>query len=142
MELAMHCRDSGDRLSVRASYGSEWTVGVRHLFLVVAFPVSVRQQVLEPSDTPRKKVAGFSVIACDVPARIRQRCRSTCPHGLASVASVWRDYSGLHAVRLNCIKLSEARMYTMCLGCWRSYGFMRPVLKHGPRSLTCVRVLG
>ena len=59
MELAMHCRDSDDRCSVRASYGSEWTVGVRHLVLVVAFPVSVRQQVLEPSDTPRKKVAGF-----------------------------------------------------------------------------------
>ena len=108
MELAMHCRDSGDRLSVRASYGSEWTVGVRHLFLVVAFPVSVRQQVLEPSDTPRKKVAGFSVIACDVPARIRQRSRSTCPHGLASVSSVLRDYSGLRAVRLNFVGLSEA----------------------------------
>ena len=84
----MHCRDSGDRLSVRASYGSKWTVGVRHLFLVVALPVSVHQQVLEPSDAPRKKVAAFSVIACDVPARIRQRCRSTCPRGLASVASV------------------------------------------------------
>ena len=45
-------------------------------------------------------------------------------------------------VRLNFVGLSEARMHTMCLGCWRSYGFMRPVLKHGPRSLTCVRVLG
>ena len=30
MELAMHCRDSDDRCLVRASYGSEWTVGVRH----------------------------------------------------------------------------------------------------------------
>ncbi len=59
MELAMHCRDSDDRCSVRASYGSEWTVGIRHLVLVVAFPVSVRQQVLESCDTPRKKVAGF-----------------------------------------------------------------------------------
>ena len=27
------------------------------------------------------------------------------------------------------------------LGCWRN-GFKRPVLKHGPRSLTCPRVLG
>ena len=44
---------------MRASYGSEWTVGVRHLVLVVAFPGGVRQQVLEPGDTPRKKVAGF-----------------------------------------------------------------------------------
>ena len=59
MELAMHCRDSGDRLSVRASYGSEWTVGVIHLVLVVAFPGSVRQQVLELGDTPRRNVACF-----------------------------------------------------------------------------------
>ena len=28
-----------------------------------------------------------------------------------------------------------------CLGCWRN-GFKRPVLKHGPRSLTCPRVFG
>ena len=27
------------------------------------------------------------------------------------------------------------------LGCWRN-GFKRPVLKHGPRSLTCPRVFG
>ena len=59
MELAMHCRDSDDRVWVRASYGSEWTVGVSHLVLVVAFPGGVRQQVLKSGDTPRKKVAGF-----------------------------------------------------------------------------------
>ena len=29
----------------------------------------------------------------------------------------------------------------LCLGCWRN-GFKRPVLKHGPRSLTCLRVFG
>jgi hypothetical protein len=28
-----------------------------------------------------------------------------------------------------------------CLGCWHN-GFNRPVLKHGPRSLTCTRVFG
>ena len=28
-----------------------------------------------------------------------------------------------------------------CLGCWRN-GFKRPVLKHGPRSLTYPRVFG
>jgi hypothetical protein len=27
------------------------------------------------------------------------------------------------------------------LGCWHN-GFNRPVLKHGPRSLTCLRVFG
>ena len=59
MELAIRCRDSDDRCRVRASYGSEWTVGACHSALVVALPVSVRQQVLGPSDMPRKKVAGF-----------------------------------------------------------------------------------
>ena len=62
--------------------------------------------------------------------------------GLASASSVQREHGGLRAVRLNYVVLSVARMHTMCSGCWRSYGFMRPVLKHGPRSLTCVRVLG
>ena len=28
-----------------------------------------------------------------------------------------------------------------CSGLWRN-GAIRPVLKHGPRSLTCVQVLG
>jgi hypothetical protein len=31
--------------------------------------------------------------------------------------------------------------HVTCLGCWHN-GFKRPVLKHGPRSLTCLRVLG
>ena len=61
MELAMYCRDSDDRCCVRASYGSEWTVGVRHAVLFVAFPGGVRQQVLDLGDTPRKKVAGFGL---------------------------------------------------------------------------------
>ncbi len=61
MELAMHCRDSDDRCWVRASYGSEWTVGVRHAVLFVAFPGGVRQQVLDLGDTSRKKVAGFGL---------------------------------------------------------------------------------
>ena len=61
MELAMHYRDSDDRRRVRASYRSEWTVGVRHLLLFVAFPVGVRQQVLRLGDTAREKVAFFGV---------------------------------------------------------------------------------
>ena len=59
MELAMHCRDSDDRFWVRASYGSEWTVGFSHFLLAVAFPVSVRQHVLDLGDTTLLKVAGF-----------------------------------------------------------------------------------
>ena len=73
MELAMHCRDSDDRLGVPWSYGFEWTVGFGHAGLFVAFPGSVRQQVLELGDTPRRNVActRVSVIDCGVLARIR-----------------------------------------------------------------------
>ena len=59
MELAMLCRDSDDRLGVLWSYGFEWTVGFGHALLFVAFPGSVRQQVLELGDTPRRNVACF-----------------------------------------------------------------------------------
>ncbi len=59
MELAMHCRDSDDRQLARAFYGSEWTVCVCRWQLFVAFPGSVRQQLLESSEEPRKKVSGF-----------------------------------------------------------------------------------
>ena len=59
MELAMHCRDSGRLAVVRVLYGSEWTVGARHSGWAVAFPGSVRQQLLVPSHKPRKKVACF-----------------------------------------------------------------------------------
>ena len=59
MELAMLCRDSGKRFPVQALYGSEWTVDVCHLRLIVAFPGSVRQQLLEPGDKPCEEVAGF-----------------------------------------------------------------------------------
>jgi hypothetical protein len=34
-----------------------------------------------------------------------------------------------------------ASAHVSCLGCWRN-GLKRPVLKHGPRSLTCPRVFG
>ena len=49
----------------------EWTVGFGHAGLFVAFPGSVRQQVLELGDTPRRNVALRSVIDCGVLARIR-----------------------------------------------------------------------
>ena len=59
MELAMLCRDSDDRLGVLWSYGFEWTVGFGQAVLFVAFPGSVRQQVLDLGDTACKKVAFF-----------------------------------------------------------------------------------
>ena len=59
MELAMHCRDSDRWVWVRVLCRSEWTVGVRHSLLPVAFPVGVRQQLFELGDKPREKVAYF-----------------------------------------------------------------------------------
>ena len=61
MELAMLCRDSDDRRCLLWSYGFEWTVGFSQAVLFVAFPGSVRQQVLEPGDASREKVAGFGL---------------------------------------------------------------------------------
>ena len=57
MELAMPSRDSDDRWLQRASYGSEWTVGVRLWTTFVALPGWARQQVLGSSDKRRGKVA-------------------------------------------------------------------------------------
>ena len=59
MELAMHCRDSGSLGLIRVLDRSEWTVGIRHRFLSVAFPGCVRQQLFELSVEPREEVAYF-----------------------------------------------------------------------------------
>ncbi len=59
MELAMHCRDSGERFELLAFCGSEWTAGVGLLVLLVAFFGSVRQQLLGADEEPCEKVAGF-----------------------------------------------------------------------------------
>lgn len=56
-------------------------------------------------------------------------------------------YSPLSDARVRIEELSTrllavgASAHATCLGCWRN-GFKRPVLKHGPRSLTCTRVFG
>jgi hypothetical protein len=44
-----------------APYGSEWTVGDRLCALLVALPVSERQQLLGLGDTSRGKVAWIHV---------------------------------------------------------------------------------
>jgi hypothetical protein len=143
MELAMHCRDSDLRWLVRREYGSEWTVFRWHWWLLVAFPGSVRQQLLEPGEKPHGKVAFFGrCYSLWWSVRVRQRSRGTCSSGLASPFNVgcrlWRT-----ACSASELLLASSRMSAhLCQGCWRSYGFMRPVLKHGPRSLTCVRVFG
>ena len=94
---------------------------------------------------PRKGSLSFggSVIVRGAPARARQRRRSACSIlGWRPRARSIVDHNGLLAVRLNCCRSSRGRWHTMRFGCWRSYDFMRPVLKHGPRSLTWVRVGG
>ena len=80
MELAMHCRDSGSWFLVRVFDRSEWTVGIRHRLLAVAFPGCVRQRLFELGDEPRDKVTCLAVSVIDrgVRARVGQRSRGTC----------------------------------------------------------------
>ena len=89
MELAMHCRDSDSRWFVRGPYGSEWTVGSRHGLLLVAFPGSVRQQLLESSEESREKVAGFG--QC-----YSLRCTSSSPTEASRHMLFWAGLS-LHS---------------------------------------------
>ena len=61
--------------------------------------------------------------------------------GLASCCSL--VVGGAHCVQ--CAFAGEKGLqstHTLHHGCWRPNGFIRPVLKHGPRSLTCAQVLG
>lgn len=50
------------------------------------------------------------------------------------------DCGGLRAVRHDCRRSLGWMSCLMRQGRWRRNGLIRPVLKHGPRSLTCVRV--
>ena len=68
-------------------------------------------------------------------------------NGKGKVAPLQVCYSPLSDARVGIEELSThligvgASAYVTCLGCWHN-GFKRPVLKHGPRSLTCPRVFG
>ena len=61
--------------------------------------------------------------------------------GLAALAPLGCDHDGLRVVHLNFSLVTGGNAVQTHQGCWRSNDFMRPVLKHGPRSLTCMRVL-
>ena len=52
------------------------------------------------------------------------------------------DRGGLLAVLRDCCRSLGRCSRPTRLGRWRSYGSIRPVLKHGARSLTCARVFG
>ena len=53
------------------------------------------------------------------------------------IAQCWIQRRGSR----NAARLMAGLRTPSCLGCWRN-GSKRPVLKHGPRSLTCMRVFG
>ena len=66
--------------------------------------------------------------------------------GLRSAVQSWVPSCLLRSTRrqlVDCEFIDWARLVLphLCLGCWRN-GFKRPVLKHGPRSLTYMRVFG
>ena len=95
MELAMHCRDSGSWFLVRVFDRSEWTVGIRHWFLAVAFPGCVRQQLFGLGDEPREKVACFGECYrswCASPGRTEESRHMlfwaglSCPSQLSTMA--------------------------------------------------------
>ena len=145
MQLAMLRQDSGGRSAGRAVYGSEWTVAVRPGLVLVALFVGARQQLLQLSDKASGKVTvcfGRQRYSPVVSSSVLAEASGACPKGLASLCWPDVDHGGLLAVRLNCVWSSSGSTHTMHLGCWRPYGFIRPVLKHGPRSLTCAQVLG
>ena len=59
--------------------------------------------------------------------------------GLGFAAGRWRLLLTARSERRDDRRLAVDVPYTR-LGSWRANGFIRPVLKHGPRSLTCARV--
>ena len=59
--------------------------------------------------------------------------------GLGFVAGLPRLLLTARSERRDDGRLAADVPYTR-LGSWRANGFIRPVLKHGPRSLTCARV--
>ena len=67
---------------------------------------------------------------------------STGSLGAGSLLSVWATPQGLRAVSADGCVLRWEVGHVLCCSRWYLDGFIRPVLKHGPRSATCMRVLG
>ena len=90
--------------------------------------------------------SGVSALDCYSPApatRVRSRTSQRVP--LVARVPSFRpvvDSGGLLAVLCDCCRSLGRCSRTTRSGRWRSYGSIRPVLKHGPRSLTCARVFG
>ena len=107
--------------------------------------VWVRQRTFRPGHSHRGKVTAAvkscGVIARETVTREGRGSRGACPSGVAvSVSARRRPRRTTLLVRRNCCASCVGIRAQMHRGRWRSNDFVRPVLKHGPRSLTCVRV--
>ena len=110
--------------------------------LLLHFSASARQRMFEPSEDSGQEVAGSGwCYNCLAGARVGHGSRGACSSGLAALVPPGCDHGGLLVVLLNCSSASGGSAAQTRQGRWRSNDFMRPVLKHGPRSLTCMRVL-
>ena len=63
--------------------------------------------------------------------------------GSASLSDVGKGFEecGTSGCVIASYRIRRLGVRNAFVGCWRN-GFKRPVLKHGPRSLTCARVFG
>jgi hypothetical protein len=83
------------------------------------------------------RVAGLTAAPCPGSSPSEElRCVLS---GLGFAAGRWRLLLTARSERRDDRRLAVDVPYTR-LGSWRANGFIRPVLKHGPRSLTCARV--
>ena len=109
----------------------------------VAFLSSVPQQLFELSDKSRKKIAGFGScysLWCANFNPTEESWHMLFCAGLSLPSFSWPWWT--HTLHLNWGMLLRGRVDTLCQSSWQSYDFMQPILKHRPRCLTSVRVLG
>ena len=145
MELAMLRRDSGGRSGARALYRSEGLSAFGALLCLSHFPSvrvndcweraksTVRRWLSPRGQCYRLRSAGSN----PTEESLRVLSSRAAPF-LLCAGRPWR--TACSASELSTCRRRKGQ-YSTC-GRWRSYGFIRPVLKHGPRSLTCVRVFG
>ena len=67
------------------------------------------------------------------------QCR---PSGFGPLLVTWAQRFGLLAVPFDGYLLERETGHNLRCSCWCSNGCILPVLKHRPRSATCVRVFG
>jgi len=140
-------RDSAGSSRGRAICGSERTVVAR--FEAVDRRTSRRRAPTSVGRVSQSRRQGRPIpsgFGCYRPSthgsRATEESRHMLSFGRARVSSRRSvvECGGLRAVRRDRCRSPGRRSRTMCQGRWRRNGHVRPVLKHGPRSLTCARV--